>query len=449
MVATRSQDRDNHTPHTRDSETLVGRDTPVKSSGKRKASKSTVAATTPISSTKRRKPNGTPSKSEKDTPKILAAVVVPTPTYSTTTTQAEQPKGNDTSKHTREKGIDISFQGGHGRPVVGDHEANIGAGTMLHQRDERSRSHSPASHKKPTTNTQSTPASTKKVKPSPSSAKKSRRRDPRMEVTSIIDPSPGAPSVSSVLKATKSKHKRFGSEEAIPPAAIIFAPDNPPAESSDKRGTVEDSEAESSSDEAPEIVAQSTGLEKARSAVAEAAKAAEAQRATEKQKRRERDTLLKRQAEATRREVKQMKSKDIVPETPTDDDSKSQASPSPLYPPTGLKWSNEDPLPELLPEEILAAEPMVRFPTPLPEPLLAKALVNKKQRFLEEKVKPPNDVRKGNVKIRVLEERQAILPPKVSKSSRTIRESWLAGRLGAKGRVVMERRKLGGGFVRK
>lgn len=325
---------------------------------------------------------------------------------------------------------------------------------------------------------------------SDSTPESKRHRYKRLEVTPPIPPSP-RPSSSTSERRPESTHKPFSNEEItfIPPivpskeplpeksvtnitdadpqaevapetlfpepsamrdsireSKVAVTEDTPP-ERPDERGTIQDSEADSSSDEAPEVVTQSTGLEKARSAAAEATKAVEAQRAAGKQKRRERDTLLKLQAKATKTEAEQTGTEDIRLEILEDD----QAAAPPGTPAPKFKWSRADPLPALLPDEILATEPMPRLPTPSPEPpepVLAKAPINKRQRFLEETSKPPKDVRKGNVRIRVLEDRRAILPPKVSKQSQSIRESWLAGRSGAKGKAMMERRKMGGGFVR-
>ncbi|KAI4144609.1 MAG: hypothetical protein L6R39_004104 [Caloplaca ligustica] len=244
------------------------------------------------------------------------------------------------------------------------------------------------------------------------------------------------------ISFSESRHKRFGSEEAND-ALLESALKKP------MLGSVEDLEAASSEDEAPEVVTQSTGLEKARSAVAEATRAAEAQRAAEKEKRRKRDTLLKIQAEATKKETGKATGQHKRPRTPTDDDMVDTTASPPADAPQDIKWPTKDALPELLPDDILAAEPMLRLPTPSPELIVAKAPVNKKQRFLDGSSKPLKDLRKGNVRIRVLEERRGILPPKVSESSQLIRESWLAGRPGAKGKVVMERRKIRGGFIRR
>ncbi|KAL8902509.1 MAG: hypothetical protein Q9207_004648 [Kuettlingeria erythrocarpa] len=291
---------------------------------------------------------------------------------------------------------------------------------------------------------------------SPESSHKPFSNEETTFVPSIV-PSKGPLPEENVTRYTVTDLQAKAAPEAIfpePPTmrdstreSKVAVTEDPSPERLDTRGTIQDSEADYSSDEAPEVVTQSTGLEKARSAAAEATKAVEAQRAAGKQKRREHDTLLKLQAKATKKEAEQTGIKDTRLEVPTDD----RAAAPPQAPASEFRWSRADPLPALLPDELLATEPMPRLPTPSPEPLepaLAKVPINKRQRFLEETSKPPKDVRKGNVKIRVLEDSRAILPPKVSKQSQSIRESWLAGRPGAKGKAMMERRKMRGGFVR-
>ncbi|KAL9025159.1 MAG: hypothetical protein Q9196_005972 [Gyalolechia fulgens] len=430
MVRTRSQDRDRHG----ESQPLPGRDTPVPSSDKRKNLSSAAVVATSSSGTKRRKLNGAPSKPDNDTPKTFSAVLIPT----TTPDPAMDQERNSS------EGIDLSSYGSEYSPPIGGHALQCAADTESQQKSGGSRpAQTPQGHDESTADTQPSPVPTiKEPLSARSNADKSPRRDARVEVTSLVDPLSPASSHTE-LNSTKSQHKRFDGEEAAP-APPIF-PDLPP----EMRAPIEDSEVEPSDDEAPEVVAQSKGLEKVRSAAAGTAKAIEAQRAGEKQKRKERNELLERQAKATKKEAEERKSKNIRPRMSTDDEKTDHSGPSPADPPAGFEWSSKDSLPQFLPDEILAAEPMLRLPTPSPESLVVQAPFNKKQKFLEEKSRQPKDVRRGNTRIRVLEERQATLAPKVSKSSRTIRESWLAGRSGAKGRVVMERRKMGGGFVRK
>ena len=107
--------------------------------------------------------------------------------------------------------------------------------------------------------------------------------------------------------------------------------------------------------------------------------------------------------------------------------------------------SVKTPLPALLPDDILAAKPVIRPPAPPPS---AKIVPNQKRKLLDVESQSPKDIKRGNVKVRVLQDERASLPPKASQTSKALRESWLAGRRGAKGNIIVPRRRLGGGFVR-
>ena len=111
--------------------------------------------------------------------------------------------------------------------------------------------------------------------------------------------------------------------------------------------------------------------------------------------------------------------------------------------------TSKDPLPVLLPDEILAVEPRARSPTPPVNPTTVSVTNFNKRRLLDADPKPIKDVKRGSIKVRVLESNKSILAPRNSKTSMMLKESWLAGRRGRKGGVEIERRKIGGGFVRK
>ncbi|KAL9021191.1 MAG: hypothetical protein Q9185_001592 [Variospora sp. 1 TL-2023] len=483
MVATRSQDHNDHALPPIEEITLPEATAADLSAGKRKKRCQPTVEDGSPSSTKRQKINKTGSNLG-NTSRTLAAVVIPTLTGDANSHQVGREETEEGAQY-----IPLALENppsgrmeerSSGKAQSGHDDVNA-----VSQREyQETRPQTPADREEPS-NKQPALALTTKATVSPSiKTKKSRKRDPRMDVTTLVNASPSPPTIESEVqpearhKVTslinisphapsnksegrpESRHKRFGNEEATlrPPhdpfrdgytgtrktnGKVGESTENmpsidPPPEKSATEGKIEDSEAESSSDEAPEVVTKTTGLEKARTAAAEAAKAAEAQRAAGKQRRRERDTLLKLQAKTTK--------KDLIPTTGV---MEASSSPSPPEFPNEAKWSSRDALPALLPDEILAAEPIVRFPTPPPEPVLAKAPINKRQRFLEESSKTPKDIKKGNVRIRVLEEQKVILPPKVSKRSQSIRESWLVGRQGVKGIATVERRKTGSGFVRR
>lgn len=120
--------------------------------------------------------------------------------------------------------------------------------------------------------------------------------------------------------------------------------------------------------------------------------------------------------------------------------------PNPLSHGSSSSPPRREPLPRLLPEELLNAEPLARpltQPTGLP---VVKSDVVKKRKLLNIDSKPPKDIQKGGFKIRVLPASSSNLPPKSSTESKALRESWLLGQRGPKGGV--ERRKMGGGFIR-
>ena len=116
-------------------------------------------------------------------------------------------------------------------------------------------------------------------------------------------------------------------------------------------------------------------------------------------------------------------------------------------PATTSKLSGKRSLPLLLPEEILAAQPVI--PAPKPPFSNSKVAIRQKRKFLDLESKPPKDIKRGDVTIRVLQDKRSVLPPKSSQFSKSLRESWLTGRRGFKGEIGVPRRKLGGGFVRR
>lgn len=103
-------------------------------------------------------------------------------------------------------------------------------------------------------------------------------------------------------------------------------------------------------------------------------------------------------------------------------------------------------LPLLLPDDLLNAEPIVRPPTPPPHMSQVKLEVSRKRKLLDIDARPPKDVQRGGLKIRVLSTDAGHLPPRSSKEGRILRETWLMGQRGPKGGI--QRRKIGAGFVR-
>ncbi|KAI4226585.1 MAG: hypothetical protein L6R36_003070 [Xanthoria steineri] len=247
-------------------------------------------------------------------------------------------------------------------------------------------------------------------------------------------------------KPPNMRHKRFESEEATfnPFSSYPASPSRPVI---DAQPTIQGAVSISSDDEAPDVVTKLSGQREARSVAAEATKTAEKQRAADKQRRRDRDSRLKSQAKISKIAAEKVRSKDALFDTSSEDgEGDDESSP---HPSQGTWRIKDAALPALLPEDILAAEPTARMPTPPPKGEVVKATVNKRHRFLDQITQRPKDIGKVNIRIRVLEDRRAMLPPRISQDSQKLRESWLAGRLGPKGKVVVQRRKMRAGFVRR
>lgn len=173
------------------------------------------------------------------------------------------------------------------------------------------------------------------------------------------------------------------------------------------------------------------------------------QEAITKEQRKARDTKLKEQAKTANRR----KSNHWEALTENELDNASELSkgtvPSQQNASTYPRFTSKGPLPALLPDEILAIEPAAHRPTPPIDPEARLVSVTKKRKFLDADPKPPKDVKRGSVNVRVLEVQRQLLPPRASKTSKALKEAWLAGRRGPGGAGLVQRRKLGGGFVRK
>lgn len=167
------------------------------------------------------------------------------------------------------------------------------------------------------------------------------------------------------------------------------------------------------------------------------------QQADKKKRRKERDSLLKTQAESSKK--KRNDELDLRARFSTQDTTSESVTMTGYEPPKQVTSSRGASLPALLPKELLEGEPAPRPLTPPMNISSVKPSTSNKLR-LQAKSKAPKDMQRGSLRIRVLETDQSLLPPKASKSSKAIRESWLAGRRGSS---FVRRKKQGGGFVRK
>jgi hypothetical protein len=293
-----------------------------------------------------------------------------------------------------------------------------------------------------------TPASAKKARGRPKKAQKD-------EVAEEIPSSTRESSIASPTVAPPKAHVRFGSEEPTMNAKGHTRYEAPtpapaPAAAEDNEDSADDS------DEAPEMVSTSAAASKAAAVQADTTRALAAQQEKERKKReareqriaeeqaakRERDAIKAQKAAARAAKAARLSSVVEVDEetTPMDIDRAT--------------------LPSLLPDSLLANLGDVRPPTPPPEARgkteeeLRREKLNHHIKFLEQSSKAPKDRKVGKHHVAVLGQQNRVLPPKVSKNTKGVREAWLKGRQGqqTKGKPRIgktSRQKFGGGgFLR-
>lgn len=258
------------------------------------------------------------------------------------------------------------------------------------------------------------------------------------------------------------QHIKFG-DEPTGPSLIEATPEAQKLSEEARSSHVEQTEDE---DEAPEAESLSVARSKAKARMRDAARAIEryvirgllaviyltrdyhSQEAEARERRRMRDKRLKEQASLQKakkqRQTKVDSSKSNALGDINDEEKLHPTTSSILgTKPLGLLKASE--LPNMLPDEILAAKPYVR-PTQSVKAGSQKQTSNKHILFRAE-VKRPKDIQRGGVRVRVLETNNPKLPPKSSKNAKAVRESWLVGRSGKGG--VIERRKMGSSFLRR
>lgn len=245
-------------------------------------------------------------------------------------------------------------------------------------------------------------------------------------------------------------HVKFGDDESLGTRGLhSTGPISPKA-----LADVDPTEAgdSSSDDEAPEAETLSAAQQKATERRRRVHQAVRSQEALGRQSRREKDIKLKEQASAQRQESKaQAKGGPSISTTPATLDQS---------PPEKLMNRDSDPLrthprrlakpvvPDLLPEDILAAEP---YRPPLLEDvdLERTAQATRKHVVFDSREKPLKEMRRGPLRVKVLEHQNPSLPPRANRDGRSVREGWLAGKARKGSRAAVERKKVGGGFLRK
>ncbi|KAI9675436.1 MAG: hypothetical protein M1817_001340 [Caeruleum heppii] len=236
----------------------------------------------------------------------------------------------------------------------------------------------------------------------------------------------------------QSSHIRFGSADVDDLITSTVQGEE------DAKEVLEDMNVDAESeDEAPEAETMTAGRQKAEAVLSEAARAVQEQNTKVKEKRKRREERLQRQAAATvvrqQRKLAKVAKRKGLNEAADDGAAKGVVS--------TYKDLDRTALPDLLPEELLAMEPYERPPTPPDDPEELPHRPKKIKHFAEPK--PIKDIRRDGVDIRVVEQPMKHLAPRSVQSSKSIKEGWLAGRTGRGGRMAFERRKMGGGFLRR
>ncbi|KAI2475884.1 U3-snoRNA-assoc multi-domain protein [Pyrenophora tritici-repentis] len=199
-------------------------------------------------------------------------------------------------------------------------------------------------------------------------------------------------------------------------------------------GSVQDSDednASDSDDEAPEVVTTAAASSKAQAAQADAERAQKAQQAKEEAKRKAREELIATQ-QAAKREREEKKAKKLAKKAAKE--AKAVAA-GPEEEEAAIKPRMEIDLSNgLLPASLLENIDDQRPPTPPPERRGAteeqfrKEKLNRHIKFLERTEKPAKDVKKGKLNVAVLAQQNKVLPPKVNRNTKNVREHWLKGR---------------------
>lgn len=223
-------------------------------------------------------------------------------------------------------------------------------------------------------------------------------------------------------------HVRFGSEEPADTQQSTIEKSQGHKRYEAPQTAQDDDDDASDSDEAPEVVSTTTAVSKAKASEQEATRALEAQQHKELGKRLAREARIREQ-QGAKREREEHKAKKLAKklakqqavETPTGDDGL----------PTTINRKN---LPALLPTSLLSNLPDQRAPTPPPErrgkteEQMRKEKLNHHIKFLERASKGPKELKKGKLSVAVLGQQNRVLPPKVNRDTKNLREKWLKGR---------------------
>jgi U3 small nucleolar RNA-associated protein 16 len=261
-------------------------------------------------------------------------------------------------------------------------------------------------------------------------------------------------------------HRRFGSEEPAETQTSPIAnrqgsqryeaPQTTNVEPAVEAAN-DDDDATDSDDEAPEVVTTAAASSKAQAAQAEADRAQKAQQAKDEAKRQAREELVAAQ-QAAKREREEKKAKKLAKKAAREQKAATDSLAEEQEPSVDIDVNG------LLPASLLENIDDQRPPTPPPtrggrsEEEVRKEKLNHHIKFLERTDKGPKDVKKGKLSVAVLARQNRVLPPKVNRQTKNVREHWLKGRqhqerkMSGKGKTKVgrvERRAFGNqGFLR-
>jgi U3 small nucleolar RNA-associated protein 16 len=261
-------------------------------------------------------------------------------------------------------------------------------------------------------------------------------------------------------------HRRFGSEEPAETQTSPIAnrqgsqhyevPQTTNVEPAVEAAN-DDDDATDSDDEAPEVVTTAAASSKTQAAQAEADRAQKAQQAKEEAKRQAREELVAAQ-QAAKREREEKKAKKLARKAAREQKAAAGSFAEEQEPNVDIDVNG------LLPASLLENIDDQRPPTPPPtrggrsEEEVRKEKLNHHIKFLERTDKGPKDVKKGKLSVAVLARQNRVLPPKVNRQTKNVREHWLKGRqhqerkMSGKGKTKVgrvERRAFGNqGFLR-
>ncbi|KAF1935686.1 hypothetical protein EJ02DRAFT_439077 [Clathrospora elynae] len=286
------------------------------------------------------------------------------------------------------------------------------------------------------------------------------------------DPSPSSSQHSAPPSAQPQKeHMRFGSEEPTASTKAHDSPsanrqsnsryDVPPSAQKEPAHPQDSDDASDSDDEAPEVVTAATAASKAALSRADADRATKAQEAKAQAKRQAREKLIAAQQTA-KREREEKKARKLAKKAVREEELAVSSDDDDVE--TEKRADMDVDMHGLLPTSLLETITDQRPPTPPPQRRgktdeeLRKEKLNHHIKFLERTEKGVKDVKKGKLSVAVLGQLNKVLPPKVNRQTKNVREHWLKGRnvekrKGGKpnfkfGKIERRGRVGGGGFMR-